>query len=123
MRVKGGFTTRARRKKVLKLAKGQYGMRKANFRKAAPAVQKALDTAYRHRRMKKRDFRSLWIARINAAVREHAMSYSVFMHGLSRAGIELDRKALADLAVHDREAFAKLVERVKSLPKEAAKAA
>ena len=115
MRVKGGTTTRARRKKVLKLAKGQYGTRKANFRKAAPAVQKALDTAYRHRRARKRDMRSLWIVRIGAASREFGMNYNTFMGGVLRAGIELDRKALADLAVRDREAFGKIVERVKGL--------
>ena len=117
MRVKGGTVTRARRKKVLKLAKGQYGTRKANFRKAAPAVDHALQNAYTHRRQKRRNFRSLWIVRINAACHEFGTTYSVFMNGLQRAGITLDRKILSELATHDRESFGKLVERTKNLMK------
>jgi large subunit ribosomal protein L20 len=110
MRVKGGFVTRRRRKKVLKLARGQYGNRKSNFRFASVCVIKALQYAYAHRRRKKRDMRSLWITRINAAAREFGMSYSKFMFGLKEAGIDMNRKALAEIAVCDKGAFGNLVE-------------
>ena len=109
MRVKRGYKARRRRKKVLKLARGFRGGRSKLFRTAADAVDKALMYAYRDRRAKKRDFRRLWIARINAAVRMNNMSYSKFIHGLKLAGIELDRKILADLAVSDPSGFAKIV--------------
>lgn len=110
MRVKGGFVSRQRRKKVIKLASGQYGNRKSNWRVANTAVMKALSTAYAHRRTKKRDMRSLWIARIGAASREFGLSYNQFIYGLKLAGVEMDRKALADVAVMDRAAFGNLVE-------------
>ena len=108
MRVKRGYKARQRRKKVLKLARGQRGGRSKLFRTAATSVDKALMYAYRDRRQRKRDFRRLWIARINAAVRSNGMSYSKFINGLKKAGIELDRKVLADLAVSDPEGFAKV---------------
>lgn len=117
MRVKGGTTTRARHKKVLKLAKGQYGTRKANFRKAAPAVDHALQNAYTHRRTHRREIRSLWIVRIGAGCREFGTTYSVFINALKRAGIDLDRKILAEMAATDHESFGKLVERTKNLMK------
>ena len=113
-RVKRGVTARARHKKILTLAKGYRGRRNAVYRIAKEAVMKAGQYAYRDRRLKKRDFRSLWIARINAAVRELGMSYSVFMNGLKKASIEVDRKVLADLAVHDKVAFAKIAEQAKA---------
>ena len=113
-RVKRGVTARARHKKVLALAKGFRGRRKNVFRIAKQAVMKAGQYAYRDRRVKKREFRALWIARINAAVRELGMSYSVFMAGLKRANIEIDRKVLADLAVNDPAAFGSIVEKVKA---------
>jgi large subunit ribosomal protein L20 len=109
MRVKRGYKARRRRKKVLKLARGFRGGRSKLFRTAADAVDKALMYAYRDRRARKRDFRRLWIARINAAARMNNMSYSKFIHGLKLAGIELDRKILADLAVSDPSGFAKIV--------------
>ena len=109
MRVKRGYKARRRRKKVLKLARGFRGGRSKLFRTAADAVDKALMYAYRDRRAKKRDFRRLWIARINAAARMNQMSYSKFIHGLKLAGIELDRKILADLAVSDPSGFTKIV--------------
>ena len=108
MRVKRGFKARRRRKKVLKLAKGFRGGRSKLFRTAADAVDKALMYAYRDRRTRKRDFRRLWIARINAAVRMNNLSYSKFMHGLKLAGIELDRKVLAELAISDPSGFARI---------------
>ena len=108
MRVKRGFKARQRRKKVLKLAKGFRGGRSRLFRTAADAVDKALMYAYRDRKARKRDFRKLWIARINAAVRMNDLSYSKFIHGLKLAGIELDRKVLADLAISDPSGFAKI---------------
>jgi len=108
MRIKRGFKARRRRNKVLKLAKGYRGGRSKLFRTAADAVDKALMYAYRDRRAKKRDFRRLWIVRINAAVRMHGLSYSKFMHGLKTAGIDLDRKVLAELAVSDPDGFAKI---------------
>ena len=113
-RVKRGVTARARHKKVLDLAKGYRGRRGNVFRVAKEAVMKAGQYAYRDRRNKKRDFRVLWIARINAATRELGMSYSLFMNGLKKAEIEIDRKVLADLAVMDKPAFAALVEKAKS---------
>ena len=108
MRVKRGFKARRRRKKVLKLAKGFRGGRSKLFRTAAHAVDKALMYAYRDRRVRKRDFRRLWIARINAAVRMNNLSYSKFIHGLKLAGIELDRKVLAELAVSDPSGFSRI---------------
>ena len=113
-RVKRGTVARARHKKVLKQAKGFRGRRKNVYRVAKQAVMKAGQYAYRDRRQKKRQFRALWIARINAAVRELGMSYSVFMAGLKRANIDIDRKVLADLAVADKAAFAKLAGQVKA---------
>jgi large subunit ribosomal protein L20 len=113
-RVKRGTTARARHKKVLKQAKGFRGRRGNVYRVAKEAVMKAGQYAYRDRRNKKRQFRSLWITRINAAVRELGMSYSAFMSGLKRANIEIDRKVLADLAVMDKAAFAKIAGQVKA---------
>jgi large subunit ribosomal protein L20 len=113
-RVKRGVTARASHKKVLEDAKGYRGRRKNVFRVANEAVMKAGQYAYRDRRQKKRQFRALWIARINAAARECGLSYSVFMNGLKKAAIEVDRKVLADIAVFDKDAFAKLVDQVKT---------
>jgi len=113
-RVKRGVTARARHKKVFKQAKGFRGRRKNVYRIAKQAVMKAGQYAYRDRRNKKRTFRALWIARINAAVRELGMSYSTFMAGLKQAQIEIDRKVLADLAVHDKAAFSKIASQVKA---------
>jgi large subunit ribosomal protein L20 len=113
-RVKRGTVARARHRKVLKQAKGFRGRRKNVYRVAKQAVMKAGQYAYRDRRQKKRQFRALWIARINAAVRELGMSYSVFMAGLKRANIDIDRKVLADLAVADKAAFAKIASQVKA---------
>lgn len=112
-RVKRGVTAHARHKKLLKLAKGYYGARSRVYRVAKQAVIKAGQYAYRDRRQRKRQFRALWIARINAATRESGMSYSRFMHALKNASIDLDRKVLADMAVHDKEGFAELVRQVK----------
>lgn len=112
-RVKRGVTARARHKKVLDKAKGYYGARSRVFRVAKQAVIKAMQYAYRDRKQKKRDFRSLWIIRINAAARENGLSYSVFMNGLKKSAINIDRKVLADIAVRDRIAFAKLAEQIK----------
>jgi large subunit ribosomal protein L20 len=102
-----------RKKKVFKAAKGYFGGRKNLYRVAKDAVEKGWEHAYRDRKKKKRNFRRLWISRINAAAREHDLSYSRFMNGLNRSGIELDRKALADLAVRDPQAFAALVDRAR----------
>ena len=113
-RVKRGVVAKARHKKVLKKAKGYYGARSKLFKTAKQAVIKAGQYAYRDRRQRKRQFRALWITRINAAAREHDLSYSRFMNGLSLSGVELDRKALADLAVRSPEAFAELAEKAKS---------
>ena len=110
MRVKRGFKARRRRKKVLKLAKGFRGGRSKLFRTAADAVDKALMYAYRDRRTRKRDFRRLWITRINAAARMNAISYSKFMHGLKVAGVQLDRKVLAELAISDPNGFAQVAQ-------------
>ncbi len=109
MRVKGGFVTRRRHKKILEMTKGQWGTRSTLFRRANEAMMKSYFYAYRDRRNRKRDFRRLWIARINAATRQHGMSYSNFIHGLKLANVRLDRKALADLAVRDEAAFAAVV--------------
>jgi large subunit ribosomal protein L20 len=108
MRVKRGFKARRRRKKVLKLAKGFRAGRSKLFRTAADSVDKALMYAYRDRRVRKREFRQLWIARINAATRLHNLTYSKFMHGLKLAKVEMDRKVLAELAISDPLAFAKI---------------
>jgi len=108
MRIKRGFKARRRRKKVLKLAKGFRGGRSKLFRTAADAVDKALMYAYRDRKARKRDFRRLWITRINAAARMNNLSYSKFMHGLKLADIELDRKVLAELAISDPAGFAQI---------------
>ncbi|WP_036168008.1 50S ribosomal protein L20 [Massilia sp. 9096] len=113
-RVKRGVTARARHKKVLELAKGYRGRRSKVFRIAKQAVMRAGQYAYRDRRNKKRVFRALWITRINAASRSHGMTYSVFMNGLKKAAIELDRKVLADMAVNDKPAFAAIVNTVKA---------
>ena len=113
-RVKGGTVTRRRRNRVLKLAKGYYGAKSKLFKTAKQAVMKSFMYAYRDRRQKKRDFRKLWIARINAAARLNGLSYSKLMHGLKLAGIEMNRKMLADLAVNDAAAFTVLAEQAKS---------
>ena len=113
-RVKRGVTAKARHKKVLAQAKGFRGRRNAVYRIAKEAVMKAGQYAYRDRRVKKREFRALWIARINAAASECGLSYSAFMNGLKKASIEVDRKVLADLAVHDKVAFAKIAEQAKA---------
>ena len=112
-RVKRGVVARARRKKVLKQAKGYYGQRSRSFRVAKQAVIKAGQYAYRDRRQKKRQFRSLWIVRINAQAREHGLTYGRFISGLKKAEIELDRKVLADLALNEKEAFGALAARAK----------
>ena len=113
MRVKRGVTARAKHKKILKAAKGMQHNRTRSFRLAKQAVTRALQYAYRDRRNKKRDLRALWITRINAAARINGMSYSRFMNGLLKAGITLDRKVLADIAVHDAVGFAALAEKAK----------
>ena len=113
-RVKRGVTAKARHKKVLTLAKGYRGRRGNVYRIAKQAVMKAGQYQYRDRRTKKREFRALWIARINAAVRELGLSYSTFMNGLKKASIEIDRKVLADLAIHDKVAFSKIAEQAKA---------
>ncbi|HEX3030487.1 MAG TPA: 50S ribosomal protein L20 [Clostridia bacterium] len=113
-RVKGAVRTRARHKKVLKLAKGYFGAKSKLFRLANQAVMKSLVYAYRDRKAKKRDFRKLWIARINAAARINGLSYSKFISGLKKSGINLNRKVLADMAVNDAAAFAQLTEKVKA---------
>src|SRR5919107_5589339 len=107
-RVKRGVTTHARHKKVLKASKGFFGRSSTNYRIALERLEKSLQYAYRDRRQKKRDFRGLWVQRINAAVREHGMTYSRFIDGLSKSGIEVDRKVLSDLAIHEPEAFGAL---------------
>lgn len=112
-RVKGGFKTRRRRKKILKMAKGYYGARSRLYRIATEAVDKALLNAYKDRRAKKRDFRALWITRINAAARAVGMTYSQFMNRLKKSDISLNRKALADMAYNDPKSFTQLIEMVK----------
>ncbi|AEG60705.1 50S ribosomal protein L20 [Desulforamulus ruminis] len=109
-RAKSSVVSRNRHRKILKLAKGYRGSRSKLFRVANQAVMKALFYAYRDRRQKKRDFRKLWIARINAATRMNGLSYSRFINGLKKAGVEVNRKMLADLAVHDAQAFSQLVQ-------------
>ncbi len=113
-RVKRGVTARARHKKVLKEAKGYYGARSKVYRVAKQAVIKAGQYAYRDRRQKKRQFRALWIARINAGARENGISYSRLINGLKNAGVEIDRKVLADLAIFDKPAFAALADQAKA---------
>ena len=114
MRVKGGPQTQRRHKKILALTKGQRGSKHRLFKRGNEAMMKSLVYAYRDRRNRKRDFRSLWIVRINAATRQNDISYSQFIHGLKQAGVELDRKALADIAVHDASAFSQLVATAKA---------
>jgi len=113
-RAKGGVVARRSHKKVIKAAKGYFNRRKNIFRVAVQAVEKAGQYAYRDRRTKKRNFRSLWIQRINAATREHGLTYGRFIYGLDKAGIVVDRKVLADIAVHDAAAFAVLVAKAKA---------
>src|SRR6195952_5985610 len=108
-RVKRGVTTHAKHKRILNLAKGYYGRRKNTIRIAKQAVEKAGQYAYRDRRVRKRNFRALWIQRINAAVREHGLTYGRFIDGLTKAGIEVDRKVMSDMAIHEPEAFGVLV--------------
>lgn len=112
-RVKGGTVARKRRKKILKLAKGYYGAKHLLFKSAKEQVMKSYMYAYRDRRQKKRDFRKLWITRINAAARMNGMSYSVFMNGLKKAGIEVNRKMLSELAISDPAAFTSLADQAK----------
>jgi large subunit ribosomal protein L20 len=119
-RVKRGVPGRARHKKVLKAAKGYRGRRKSTYRIATQAVDKARQYAYRDRRTRKRNFRALWIQRINAAAREHGLTYGRFMNGLRLAGVEVDRKVLADLAVREPEAFKVLVEQAQAVLAKAA---
>ena len=113
-RIKAAKTTRARRKKVLKAAKGYWGAKSKHFKMAKQAVMKSGNYAFIGRKQKKRDFRSLWITRISAQAKANGMNYSTFMHGLKLAGVDLNRKMLAELAVSDKEAFAKLVETAKA---------
>src|SRR5580704_3303225 len=113
-RVKRGTTTHARHKKVLKASKGFYGRTSTTYRAALERLEKSLQYAYRDRRNKKRDFRALWIQRINAAVREHGLTYSRFIAGLKKAGIEMDRKVLAAIAYDDAESFAAIVKQVQA---------
>ena len=108
-RVKRGVTAHAKHKKVLGQAKGFYGRRKNTIRTAKQAVEKSMQYAYRDRKVRKRNFRALWVQRINAAVREHGLTYGRFIDGLTKAGIEVDRKVLSDMAIHDAEAFGVLV--------------
>ncbi|MEX0347541.1 MAG: 50S ribosomal protein L20 [Rhizobiaceae bacterium] len=112
-RVKRGVTSHAKHKKTLKAAKGYYGRRKNTIRVAKQAVEKANQYATRDRRARKRNFRALWIQRINAATREHGLTYGRFIDGLNKAGIEVDRKVLSDMAIHEPEAFGALVEQAK----------
>lgn len=112
-RVSRAAARKKRKKKILKAAKGYFGGRKNLYRTAKDAVEKGWEHAYRDRKKKKRNFRSLWIVRINAAARQHDLSYSRFMNGLKRSGVELDRKALADLAIRDPNAFSNLADRAK----------
>ena len=113
-RVKRGTTTHARHKKVLEQSKGFVGRSSTNYRIARERLEKSLQYAYRDRRVKKREFRGLWIQRINAAVREHGITYSQFIHGLNKAGIELDRKVLAAIAFDDAESFTAIVQKVQA---------
>ena len=113
-RVKRGVTSHAKHKKVLKAVKGQWGRRKNTIRVAKQAMEKAMQYAYRDRRTKKRDFRSLWIQRINAGVRAEGLTYSKFINGLNKSGIKLDRKVLAEIAYHNPEAFKTIVQKAQS---------
>ncbi|MFL6621574.1 MAG: 50S ribosomal protein L20 [Sulfurifustis sp.] len=113
-RVKRGVTTGARHKKIISRAKGYYNARRKNFKTANQAVMKAGQYAYRDRRARKRDFRALWIARINAGARASGLSYSRFMNGLKKAAIEIDRKVLADIAIHDKKTFSALVDKARA---------
>ena len=113
-RIKGALMTRKRRNKVLKAAKGYWGAKSKHFKMAKQAVMKSGNYAFAGRKMKKRDFRSLWITRISAAAKANGMNYSTFMHGLKLAGIDLNRKMLSELAVYDKEAFAALAEKAKA---------
>ena len=122
-RVKRGTTTKARHKRVLEQAKGYYGRRKNTIRIAKQAVEKAGQYAYRDRKVKKRSFRALWIQRINAAVRAEGLTYGVFMHGLKLAGIELDRKVLADIAMNENETFGTIIAQAKAALPEGARVA
>jgi len=122
-RVKGGNTTRKRRKKILQQAKGYRGGRSKLYRTAKSAVIKALTYSYRDRRRRKRDFRRLWIARINAAVRDHGITYSQFIYGLKQANIQLDRRVLANIAYDDPQTFAEIVTSVKAALEESSQKA
>ena len=122
-RVKGGPQARAKHKKVIKQAKGYYGRRKNCFRTAKQAVDKAGEYAYRDRRVKKRDFRKLWIVRINAAARLNGLKYSTFMNGVKLAGIELDRKSLSEIAIHDPKGFEAIATQAANCIKQAEKKA
>jgi len=113
-RVKRGVTSHARHKKVLKMARGYRGRAKSSFRIAIGRVEKGLQYAYRDRRARKRSFRRLWIQRINAGVRQHGLTYSLFINGLGKAGVEIDRKVLSDLAVREPDAFRALVEQAQA---------
>ena len=113
-RVKRGVAAHAKHKKVLKAAKGFYGRRKNTIRIAKQAVEKSLQYAYRDRKVRKRNFRALWVQRINAGVREHGLTYARFIDGLNKAGIEIDRKVLSDMAIHEPQAFAALVAKAKT---------
>jgi large subunit ribosomal protein L20 len=113
-RVKRGVTAHAKHKKVIKAAKGYYGRRKNTIRVAKQAVEKAMQYAYRDRKRRKRNFRALWIQRINAAVREHGMTYGRFINGLSNLGVEVDRKVLSDIAINDPAGFKVLVEKARA---------
>ncbi|MBO5326683.1 MAG: 50S ribosomal protein L20 [Clostridia bacterium] len=113
-RVKGAMMTRKRRNKVLKAAKGYWGAKSKHFKMAKEAIMKSGNYAFAGRKMKKRDFRSLWIARISAQAKANGMNYSTFMHGLKKAGVDLNRKMLSELAVSDKEAFAALIETAKA---------
>lgn len=113
-RTTSGPTTRRRHKKIIKQAKGYYGMRRTSYRRAREAVERALKYAYRDRRQRKRQFRRLWVVRINAAARLNGLTYGQLIHGLKRADVALDRKVLAHLAVHDPEAFGQVAERAKA---------
>src|ERR1700754_4229863 len=122
-RIKWGVTTRAKHKRILDQAEGYYGRRKNTIRVARQAVEKAGQYAYRDRKVKKRNFRALWIQRINAAVRAEGLTYGVFMHGLKLAGVELDRKVLADLAMHEAETFSAIIAQAKAALPEGARVA
>ena len=122
-RVKRGTTTRAKHNRILDAAKGYYGRRKNTIRIARQAVEKAGQYAYRDRKVNKRNFRALWIQRINAAVRTEGLTYGVFMHGLKLAGVELDRKVLADLAMHEAETFSAIIAQAKAALPEGARVA